>query len=139
MSKAKTGSIEGNLSHLSIKRPGQHVGIRNTESFMEHCILYDTERKPSVGETWLLPEEIRAELAFNVFNHRETYYGIIYPDDKKYDPKKWNEKFIEQELAEFTKVSEVIQWGESTYITLVRNYDDKDLNYLFSTAWNWKE
>lgn len=139
MSKKSLNPVKIETTPLKVEKSGQHVGIRNTEHFMGHCVVYNTPREPKIGEKWILPPEIRNVLAMVIKDHPDIYFGVIYPKEKKFDKKKWTESYISQELAQFIKVSEVIQWGDSTYITLVRNYDDKDLDYLFSTAWNWKE
>ncbi len=139
MSKTKVKSLSGKLTPLEVKREGQHVGIRNTESPVEDCVLYQTGREPKKGDTWILPPHIRSELAFRIFPKKDVYYGVIYPKEKKFNKKLWEENLIEQELSEFTIVSQVVQWGDSTYINLIRNFDDKDQDYLFSTAYNWEE
>ena len=154
MSKKQVKSLKGEVSNLSIVPSGQHVGIRNTEHFIGHGVIYETPLKfftnkegatynvtrlPQVGDEIVLPEDILGMLSMIVHDHPDIYFGIIYPKDKKFNQKKWKQSIIAQELASFTKISQIIHWGESTYITMVRNYEDKDLEYLHSIAWNWEE
>lgn len=130
--------LKGKTPVLEVKKNGQHVGILNTETTIEDCVYYDTEARPMIGDNIILSEDTREYLAFMIYNRREAYYGIIYPNDKKYEKKKWEVELIVQELANFTTISKIIHWGRNVYIQLTRD-TNQDLDLLFSTAFNWED
>jgi hypothetical protein len=135
----KNQNLKGNLTTLTKLKKGQHVGIRTIDVKISDCVDYQTSVRPIKGDVLILPEFIRDELAYKISESKEDYFGIIYPDEKKFNEKLWKVKLIAQHLAEFTKVSQVVHWGDSWYIQLVRDMNDTDLETLFSIGFNWED
>jgi hypothetical protein len=135
----KNQNLKGDLPILTKLKKGQHVGIRTVDMSIVDCAHYETLVRPIKGDVLILPEFIRDELAYNVSQSKEEYYGIVYPKEKKFNSKLWRTKLIAQELASFTKVSQVVHWGDSWYIQLVRETNDNDLDTLFSIGFNWED
>lgn len=131
--------IKGELTTLGLSRKGQHIGIRNTETTIQDCIFYETQKDLKVGDTIVLDESTRKEISYKIEKNKDVYFGVIFPNEKKFNKNKWVVNLIAQELAEFVIVSQVIHWGDSTYVNLIRNYKDEDLDYLFSSSFNWSE
>lgn len=139
--KKITRTIEGKLPTFSIKRNGQHIGILNTEpeNLISDAVYYETTIRPSVGDNIILPPQIRGEIAFKIVEEKDVYFGIIYPNEKKYKKQVWSVELIAQELANFTTVSKVTHWGENIYIHLTRDRESEEFSILMSTAYNWED
>lgn len=136
--KKTVKQLKGTTPLFEVKKNGRHVGVLNTETYIEDCIFYDVGERPMIGDNLILPEDVRQKLAFRVYNTRDAYFGIIYPNEKKFKKTLWNTELISQELASFTTVSKIMHWGKNTYIQLTRD-DNSQIDYLFSTAFNWNE
>ena len=131
--------LKGKTPTLEVKKNGQHVGILNTETTIEDCVYHETETRPLIGDNLILPDYVREHLAYFIEGRKETYYGIIYPNENKFNKKIWNIDLIAQELANFTTVSKIIHWGNNVYIQLTRDKESEEIDLLFSTAFNWKD
>lgn len=139
--KKTVKSINGKLPNLTVRRNGQHIGLLNTEpeNMVTDYVYYDIPTKPNVGDNIIIPPEIRNEMAFRIKESKDVYFGIIYPNEKKFKKSSWSIEMISQELANFTTISKITHWGNNTYIHLTRDRESEELSLLFSTAYNWED
>lgn len=135
----KVSELKGEATHLEVKKGGQHFGIRSIDGDITDFVLFETPQRPRIGETVVLPPSIMGQMAFKIHERKDDYFGIIYPNERKFNQKKWDINLIAQELAAISKVSKITHWGDSTYIALIRNYEDKDQEYLDSSSYNWED
>ena len=137
--KKTVKQVKGKLPIFEVKKNGQHVGVLNTETLIDECIFYTTETRPNIGDNLILPENIRQHIAFLIEKKKEVYFGIIYPNERKFKKNIWNLELIAQELSNFTTVSKITHWGNNIYIHLTRDRMSEEMTLLFSTAFNWED
>ena len=139
--KKTTKKFEGKLPVFSIKRNGQHLGILSTEpeNLINDAVYYETLVRPIVGDNIILPDITRLEMANKIIQSKDVYFGIIYPNEKKFKKQIWTLELVSQELANFTTISKITHWGDNSYIHLTRDRETEELTLLFSTAYNWED